>query len=54
MQSLWETTPDETRASLIAAMSEAVECSGTKTNPEFPMVNKIVELRLIGRRHPLG
>jgi len=39
---------------LIAAMSEAVESAGTKVNPEFPMVNKIVELRLIGRQHPLG
>jgi hypothetical protein len=25
-----------------------------KLNPEFPMVNKIVELQLIGRQHPVG
>jgi hypothetical protein len=54
VQSLWASTPDDTRAALIAAMAQAVESAGAKLNPEFPLVNKIVELRLIGRRHPLG
>jgi hypothetical protein len=54
VQSLWASTPEDTRAALIAAMTEAVESTGLKLNPEFPMVNKIVELRLIGRQHPLG
>jgi hypothetical protein len=54
VQSLWEVTPADTRTTLIAAMTEAVEVAGAKLNPEFPMVNKIVELRLIGRQHPVG
>jgi len=54
VQSLWGSTVENTRAAMIAPMSEAVESAGTKVNPEFPMVNKIVELRLIGRQHPLG
>jgi hypothetical protein len=35
-------------------MTDAVEIARAKLDPEFPMVNKIVELRLIGRRHPVG
>jgi hypothetical protein len=54
VQSLWASTPDDTRATLIATMTEAVESAGAELNPEFPLVNKIVELRLIGRQHPLG
>jgi hypothetical protein len=54
VRSLWVSTPDDTRAPLIAAMTEAVESAGAKVNAEFPMVNKIVELRLIGGQHPLG
>lgn len=54
VQSLWASTPGDTRAALFAGMTEAVEGAGAKLNPEFPMVNKIVELRLIGRQHPLG
>jgi len=53
-QSLLASTPDDTRAALIAAMTEAVASAGAKPDAEFPMVNKIVELRLIGRQHPLG
>lgn len=53
VQSVWSLTPDDTRAALVAAMTEAVENTGHKLNPEFPLVNKIVELRLIGRRHSL-
>ena len=54
VQSLWASTPDDTRTSLMAAMNEAVEIAGANLNSEFPMVNKIVELRLIGRPHPVG
>lgn len=53
VQSLWASTPAESRADLIAIMTEAVESGGTKLNADFPMVNKILELRLIGRQHPL-
>jgi hypothetical protein len=54
VQSLWASTPDETRATLMAAITDAVESAGAELNPEFPMVNKIVELRLIGRQHPVN
>jgi hypothetical protein len=54
VQSLWASTLDDTRAVLIAVMTDAVESAGAKLNPEFPLVNKTVELRLIGRQHPLG
>ena len=50
-QSLWALTPDDDRADLIATMTEAVESAGGQLNPEFPMVSKIVELRLIGQHH---
>jgi hypothetical protein len=51
VQSLWDVTPDEVRTALIASMTEAVESAGAKLDPGFPMVTKIVELRLIGRQH---
>jgi hypothetical protein len=53
VQSLWASTGHDTRAELLAAMTEAVETSGGTLNAKFPLVNKIVELRLIGRQHPL-
>ena len=40
VQSVWASTPDDDRADLIAAMTEAVESAGVKLNPEFPLVNK--------------
>jgi len=54
VQSVWASTAADSRADLIAAMTEAVEGRGARLNPEFPMVNKVVELRLIGSQHPLG
>lgn len=54
VQALWASTPDDTRTALIATMTEAVEIAGANINPEFPMLNKIIELRLIGRQHPVG
>lgn len=53
VQSIWASTPDRVRAALASEMKKAVESSGHTLNPEFPLVSKIVELRLIGRRHPL-
>ena len=54
VQSLWASTSDDNRADLIAAMTGAVESRGDELSPDFPMVNKIVELQLIGRQHPLS
>jgi len=51
-QWLWTSTPESTQTELVAIMTEAVESSGAKLNPEFPMIDKIVELRMICRRHP--
>lgn len=54
VRSLWASTPHETRAALVGVMTNAVDSSGTAVDPKFPIVNKIVELRLIGRQHPVG
>jgi len=54
VRSEWAATDDDSRCALIDHMSSAVEAAGAPVVPEFPMVNKIVELRLIGRQHPLG
>lgn len=52
VQAVWAGTPEDTRVELETAMAAAVTKGGAPVNPEFPMVNKIVELRLIGRQHP--
>jgi hypothetical protein len=46
----WTTTDASTRTSLITALTAAT--GSTQLNSEYPVVTKIVELRLIGRRHP--
>lgn len=54
VQSTWADTPADARDALVKVMTDAVEVAGSTLNAEFPMINKIVELRLIGRRHPHG
>ncbi|WP_203840509.1 hypothetical protein [Winogradskya humida] len=49
----WVVTPEEIRSSLIAEITNLVELTyGKPLAPEFPAVTKIVELALIGRKHP--
>lgn len=46
----WNTTDASTRADLITALTEAT--GSTQLYSGYPIVTKIVELRLIGRSHP--
>jgi hypothetical protein len=46
----WNTTDTSTRADLIAALTKAT--GATQLYSGYPIVTKIVELRLIGRSHP--
>jgi hypothetical protein len=46
----WSSTDASTRADLITALTEAT--GSTQLYSGYPIVNKIVELRLIGRSHP--
>lgn len=47
----WELTDPATRKILIAEMTRLVEQLDRPLEPTFPLVNKIVELALIGQRH---
>jgi hypothetical protein len=52
VQAEWESTNAGTRDLLIAELTRVIEECGHPVFAEFPMINKIVELRLMGRRHP--
>jgi hypothetical protein len=52
VQAEWSTTSVEARERLTATLTSQIEATGQRVFMGFPMVNKIVELRLIGRRHP--
>jgi hypothetical protein len=52
VQSEWESTDDTTRNALVAELARLVEETGRPVFADFPVINKIVELRLIGRYHP--
>jgi len=52
VQDEWSATQPATQAELEAALRTLIESAGRPAFPGFPMVNKIVELRLMGRRHP--
>ena len=51
VQREWETTPEEARTKLMAELRGQIEAAGAPVFGGFPLVNKLVELRLIGRRH---
>jgi hypothetical protein len=53
VQMVWAETPEELKTDLIARMNSEVELAGRPVLAAFPTTNKIVELRLIGRHHPL-
>lgn len=52
VQAEWESTDEATAHDLRAELTRLIEMNGQPVCPEFPMINKIVELRLISRRHP--
>jgi hypothetical protein len=49
IQDEWRSTTPATRTDLIAELTRLIEAEGEQVFTGFPMVNKIVELRLIGR-----
>lgn len=51
MQDEWARTDAAARDALIAELIQAIETPGRTLFPGFPQVNKLVELRLIGRSH---
>jgi len=51
VQDEWAETPEAVRDTLRSELATAVECGSGALHEQFPVVNKIVELRLIGRRH---
>jgi hypothetical protein len=50
VQYVWNTTDGSTQADLVAALTEATRSKQLYSG--YPVVNRIVELRLIGRSHP--
>ncbi len=52
VQDLWVATEDSARASLVTELTSLIESTRQQVVSEFPMTNKIVELRLIGQQHP--
>jgi len=52
VQDEWARTDAGTRDVLVAELTQVIETAGRPLFPGFPLVNKVVELRLIGRNHP--
>ncbi len=52
VQQEWAGTPEEVRAAFAVELRRRIEATRRLDVDGFPTVNKIVELRLIGRRHP--
>jgi len=52
VQEEWAATDPATREELVQTVKALIEQTGQQVFSGFPMTNKIVELRLIGRRHP--
>lgn len=52
VQAEWRSTEPAIRNDLAAELTRLIEKSGNSVSAGFPMANKIVELRLMGRRYP--
>ena len=52
VQHEWESADPATREELVAELTRLIiEAPGQAVSAEFPMINKITELRPIGQRH---
>jgi hypothetical protein len=51
VQNEWATTEPTDRTALAAMLTGRIEATGGTVFPGYPLVNKVVELRLIGRQH---
>jgi len=54
IQEEWRSTPPAIRTDLMTELTRLIEAEGEQVFAGFPMVNKVVELRLIGRRQSPG
>jgi hypothetical protein len=52
VQGEWATTEPADRTALITMLTGRTEATGASVFSGYPFVNKVVELRLIGRQHP--
>jgi hypothetical protein len=52
VQNEWATTEPADRTVLAAVITGRIEAIGATVFTGYPLVNKVVELRLIGRQHP--
>jgi hypothetical protein len=51
VQNEWAATEPPDRTAMITTLTGRIEVSGAPVFPGYPLVNKLVELRLIGRQH---
>ena len=51
-QAEWSGTDAATRNELSGTLTDLIQATGAEVFSGFPMGNKIVELRLMGRQHP--
>ena len=51
VQDQWEATSPEDRDQMRRYLAGVIELTGSEVFDGFPMTNKLVELRIIGRRH---
>jgi hypothetical protein len=51
VQNEWATTEPNDRIAMTTRVVERIQATGAPVGAAFPLVNKIVELRLIGRQH---
>ena len=52
VQDEWAATDDTNKSTMITAIKTRIEATGASVFSGYPYVNKLVELRLIGRQHP--
>ena len=52
VQREWIDTDPNVRISLVNRLSGLIEATGASVFAGFPVANKIIELRLMGRHHP--
>jgi hypothetical protein len=52
VQDEWAATDDTDKSAMITAIKTRIEATGASVFSGYPYVNKLVELRLIGRQHP--
>jgi hypothetical protein len=52
VQDEWGSTGTATQADLVKELTRLIEAADEPVFSRFPMTNKIVELRLMGRSHP--